>query len=101
MNRSMKQLALVRWLALFLFFGFATPVFGQQLYYPGEWGTWEHKPAGELGFDEEKLNDAVEYAKAAENKETKDLAKLIEQGFSREPHFSIIGPPKHAEERTG
>lgn len=66
----------------------------QDLYYPGRSGDWATKDPTELGFDVGKLNEAVEFAEQRENKATRDLAKLIADGFSREPHFSIIGPTK-------
>ena len=80
---------------------FAATSVAQDAYYPAEWGSWESADPATLGFDSEKLQAAVEFAKANENKETRDLAELIKAGFSREPFFSIIGPTKPREGSSG
>lgn len=77
------------------------PVSAQDLYVPGEWGTWQKRDAEALGFNSGKLKAAVEFAKASENQDTKELAALITAGFRREPHFSIIGPTKPREGCSG
>lgn len=103
-NILVQRVGASRWLAgLFLLTTlFATSsLVAQEQYVPGPWGDWESREPGELGFDPEKLSAAVEFAKSAENRNTKDLAKLIESSFSREPHFSIIGPTKPRDSASG
>lgn len=93
-----------RWLAATLVCLIAGPcalVAQEKVYYPGKWGDWQKKSAAETGFDAEKLGDAVEFAKGAANKQTKDLADLIKKSFGREPHFSIIGPTKNRGDANG
>lgn len=63
-------------------------------YYPGPWGTWETREAAEVGMNAERLKAAVEYAKAAENKDSPDLAAAITKAFGREPFNEIVGPTK-------
>ena len=47
---------------------FAATSVAQDAYYPAEWGSWESADPATLGFDSEKLQAAVEFAKANENK---------------------------------
>ena len=62
--------------------------------FPEEWSSWQARSAEDLGFDSEKLTAAVEFAKQNENKQPRNLAAVIERSFSREPHFSLIGPTR-------
>ncbi len=64
------------------------------VYFPGTWGDWETRGPTELGFNEEKLQAAVEFAIESENRGSRDLAEEIRRSFGREPDFSIIGPTK-------
>ncbi|MGI9517565.1 MAG: serine hydrolase domain-containing protein [Pirellulaceae bacterium] len=73
----------------------------QQAYFPGQRDDWKTVAAAEAGFDAEKLNTAVEFAKAAANQDTRDLAQSITNGFGREPHFSIVGPTKERGDASG
>ncbi|MDA7978697.1 MAG: beta-lactamase family protein [Pirellulales bacterium] len=74
----------------------AATVAGQQdnTYFPGQWGEWETRSPEDAGFDAEKLQAAVEFAIASENRASRDLAESIRRSFGREPHNEIIGPTK-------
>src|SRR5512136_2806589 len=61
-------------------------------YFPPK-GQWERGEPAELGFDKAKLDEAVAYAIANENPNTKDLAVYIVNTFSFEaPYNTLIGP---------
>lgn len=66
----------------------------QDHYFPGNWGDWKTADPAAVGMDADKLQDAVDFAIASENPATKNLAKAITDGFSREPFFRILGPTK-------
>ena len=66
--------------------------YGQETYYPGR--DWLRKTASELGMDQEKLEEAVEFAKSNEYKGSRDLRQAILKGFEREPYHEIAGPTK-------
>lgn len=63
-------------------------------YFPGAWGDWETRAADQVGMNAEKLQAAVEFAKAAENTESKKLADVVAVSFANEPHNEIVGPTK-------
>ncbi len=62
-------------------------------YFP-EKGHWESKPAKEIGFNKEKLNKAVQFAKDNEYSGSRDLRIAILKGFKAEPFHNILGPTK-------
>jgi CubicO group peptidase (beta-lactamase class C family) len=65
----------------------------QSVYYPLP-GTWESKPAVTLGFNEQKLKDAVSFAESNEYKGSRDLRVAILESFAREPYHEVAGPTK-------
>ena len=64
-------------------------------YFPGAWEDWETRAADQVGMNAEKLQAAVEFAKAAENTESKKLADVVAVSFANEPHNEIVGPTKN------
>lgn len=61
-------------------------------YFPPR-GEWARKAPAEVGFDAAKLQAAVEFAIANENRSSKDVAEDLRATFGRrEPNFQIIGP---------
>ena len=61
-------------------------------YFPPK-GQWERGEPAALGFDKAKLGEAVAYAVANENPNTKDLALDIVNTFGNEaPYNALIGP---------
>lgn len=61
-------------------------------YFPPK-GKWESRESAALGFDKAKLDEAVAFAIANENPNTKDLAADIVNTFSNEaPYNTLIGP---------
>jgi CubicO group peptidase (beta-lactamase class C family) len=69
--------------------------------YVPERGNWESRPADELGIDAGALQDAIEFAKANETKEARDLGLRHQTSFGREPHGEPIGPFKTRGAVTG
>jgi CubicO group peptidase (beta-lactamase class C family) len=63
-----------------------------QYYPPG--GEWERKSPPELGFDEMKLEAAVQFAQDHEYSGSRDLRIAILEGFQRESYHEIVGPTK-------
>ena len=68
-------------------------IYTQTNYFP-EKGKWETKSPSELGYDEDKINDAINYVIKNQNNGDKDLRIEILKGFSAEPYHSIKGPTK-------
>ncbi len=66
----------------------------QKNYFPEQWGHWENKSAETVGLDQQKLSEAVEFAKSNEYAESRDLRQAILKGFQREPFHEILGPTK-------
>jgi len=64
-----------------------------QTYYPQK-GNWLIKGASEVGMNESKLKEAVNFAIANETKKQKNLRMAILESFSREPYHKIVGPTK-------
>lgn len=66
--------------------------FGQD-YYPDR-GTWETRPAEEMGFNLDSLQSAIDFAEAHEYSGDYDLKIAILKGFAREPYHKLLGPTK-------
>jgi CubicO group peptidase (beta-lactamase class C family) len=80
--------------AAFIVAAFVARTTAQDVYYPGPWGTWETRTASQVGMNSELLNEAVEFAKSAENQNSKDLRQVIATSFANEPFNTIVGPTK-------
>ena len=73
-----------------IFLSFFLRLTAQELYFPPA-GEWEEKSANEYNLD---FSKAVEFAKANEYSESKDLRQAILKGFQHEPYHEILGPTK-------
>ena len=63
-----------------------------QPYFPAR-GEWQKKDPSALGLDKAKLQDAIAFAVAHENPNTKDLSVAIVNQFRSEaPYNTLIGP---------
>lgn len=62
-------------------------------YFPPR-GQWEAKSPKSLGFNEKKLNVAVQFAQNNEYSGSRDLRIAILKGFRAEPFHSVLGPTK-------
>lgn len=64
------------------------------VYYPAA-GKWEHRSAAESGMDSVLLQQAVQFAKEHESKESRDLKEAhYLSAFGREPFGFPVGPMK-------
>lgn len=70
----------------------AAPAFAQN-YYPERF-TWETRSPAAVGWNVAALDEAIKFAVASENPNTKDLAVDVALTFSREPFSSLIGPTR-------
>src|SRR5688572_23329719 len=102
----MKNFHYTRYLvAMIICFLIASFAFAQQkkatVYYPPA-GSWEHLSPVSLGMDSTHLQQAVQYAKDNESKESRDLKKAHYLGaFGREPFGYAAGPLKERGPATG
>jgi len=72
-----------------------------QPYFP-ERNQWATATPPEAGFDAEKLQAAVEFARSAAVTEPTDLHQVITDSFApREPNFRILGPTRPREDDSG
>jgi len=78
---------------LVLFAAVCFTAYTQKLYFPPK-GSWERKDPDNLGFDDTKLAEAVDFAKANEYSGDRDLRIAILQSFGYEPYIEIVGPTK-------
>lgn len=69
-------------------------------YFP-ETNQWQTKPSETLGFDQNKLNEAINFAKSNEYSGSRDLRIAILKGFEREPFHEVLGPTKKRGGPTG
>ena len=61
-------------------------------YFPAR-GEWQKKDPAAVGLDKARLDDAIAFAVAHENPDTKDLAVAIVKQFRSEaPYNTLIGP---------
>lgn len=72
-----------------------------QTYFPGKWGEWEKKNPSELGLNEAKINEAIEFAKANESKNPRSMEENHYGTFGREPFGDGVGPFKDRGPQTG
>ncbi|MBN1387824.1 MAG: serine hydrolase [Bacteroidales bacterium] len=90
----MKTLKLTRpGLIILIGFFLTIVVHGQSVYYP-EKDNWVHKNPAEMGFDAEKLQEAVKFALDNEYSGDRDLRVAIIRSFGYEPGMEIVGPTK-------
>ena len=78
----------------FLLFSMNTTISQQAYYFPERNAIWEEKPASAFNLDENKLDEAVNFAKNNEYSGSRDLRIAILKGFEREPFHQILGPTK-------
>lgn len=75
-----------------IFWGFL--LMAQTPYFPDRQGEWETVAVEEAGFNEERLQEAVDFALDNEYKGARDLRVAILEGFAREPYHYLAGPVK-------
>jgi len=60
-------------------------------YFPAR-GAWTSRPAAELGFEQARLQEAVDFAVSHETRLPRDLELGIALSFAREPFEPLLGP---------
>ncbi|WP_394974329.1 serine hydrolase domain-containing protein [uncultured Croceitalea sp.] len=66
----------------------------QEYYFPERNEVWKEEATDKFKIDQEKLNEAVQFAIENEYSGSKDLRIAILKGFEREPFHEILGPTK-------
>ena len=84
---------------LLLILFFISNSYSQTTYFPTE--KWETKSPSEFGYNEKKINQAIDFIIKNQNPGNKDLRVEILKGFSSEPYHSILGPTKKRGETNG
>ena len=75
-----------------VFIFFSVSVCCQELYYPGL--DCEQRTPESLGFSNEKIKEAIQFAIDNENSVDRNLKNAIISAFGHEPRFEIKGPTK-------
>jgi hypothetical protein len=70
-------------------------------YYPGSGNDWEHRTPEQAGMNGRLLDEAIAFANAHENPDTRDLALQHEEVLGTEPYDDPIGPFKPRGDMTG
>ncbi len=95
MKRQHLKQIINRFLPIFILFLLTCVYsFSQELYYPDKDKVWEQKQPEELGLNNSKIEEAVEFAKTNEYSGAKDLRIAILESFGYEPYIEIVGPTK-------
>ena len=68
-------------------------LYAQTTYFPPR-GEWAQKSPSEVGIDETKLQEAIDFHQSIEYQGQTDLRMAILEGFQREPYHQILGPTK-------
>ncbi len=79
-------------LKLIVFVFLSLTVSAQRLYFPGQ--DWEEREPESLGFSNEKIRGAIQFAIDNENSVNRNLKNAIISAFGYEPGFEIKGPTK-------
>ena len=87
-NNSMSRFSLL------LVFLFSQSLLQAQTTYFPEKDNWISKDPDEVGFKEDLLQEAVDFANNNEYSGPRDLRLAILEGFSREPYHELAGPTK-------
>jgi len=71
-----------------------TPIMAQDFFFPERNQPWKTANKNQFKYDVQHLEKAVDFAKANEYSESRDLRRAILKGFEREPFHEILGPTK-------
>ena len=85
---------------IFFILLFAITSILSQTYFP-DYGNWKRKKPNQVGFNQKKLNKAIQYAIDSESSGSRNLTEFIKATLTKEPHGEIIGPTKDREDMTG
>jgi CubicO group peptidase (beta-lactamase class C family) len=79
---------------------FAAAAVSAQSYYP-DLHDWQRRTPAQAGINEQKLEQAIAFARASESKAPRDLEKAHYLGNAREPYGNAVGPFKPRGDVTG
>ena len=85
---------------IFFILLFAITSILSQTYFP-DYGNWKRKKPNQVGFNQKKLNKAIQYAIDSESSGSRNLTEFIKATLTKEPHGEIIGPTKDRGDMTG
>ena len=85
---------------IFFILLFAITSILSQTYFP-DYGNWKRKKPNQVGFNQKKLNKAIQYAIESESSGSRNLTEFIKATLTKEPHGEIIGPTKDRGDMTG
>jgi CubicO group peptidase (beta-lactamase class C family) len=94
MSLSYIENTRARLLSLALLVFTANAVTAQTLYYPDPKSEWQKIAINDAGFNENLLNEAIQFAQDNEYSGSRDLNQAILKGFEREPFHYLAGPVK-------
>ncbi len=96
----MRTISIKIFFLIFLFGSSFRSTIAQQMYFP-ERGNWQEKSPSDFNISDQKLREAVQFAKDNEYSGSRDLREAIVKGFKREPYHKILGPTKKRGGPTG
>jgi len=76
------------------------PLSAQEVYFPPA-GSWEMREPAMFGVHEQRLQEAIAFAKKAESKNPRSMEQSHYQSFGREPFGNAIGPFADRGDQTG
>ena len=85
---------------IFFILLFAITSILSQTYFP-DYGNWKRKKPNQVGFNQKKLNKAIQYAIDSESSGSRNLTEFIKATLTKEPLGEIIGPTKDRGDMTG
>lgn len=88
-------------IGVFFILLFCSPILAQSTYFPPPGLGWQKRTPAAAGFDQIKLDQAIQFAKDNESPTPKNLEVAHYQSFGREPFGNGIGPFKERGEATG
>lgn len=92
---------MIKRLSLFIFVSTFSITVTAQDYFPGNWGDWEVKNPADLGLNEAKLQEAIQFAKDNEIENPRSMEENHYGTFGREPFGDGVGPFKDRGPQTG
>ena len=73
----------------------------QPVYFPEPGDRWHQRTPAQVGMDADALNQAIEFAKANESTDPRDLEEQHYYSFAKEPYGEHLGPFKARGGMTG
>jgi len=91
---SKNHFNLIGWICLLSLIFFHNYSVAQEKYFPQKGGTWADKSPDAFNISNDKIQEAVDFAKSNEYAGSRDLRIAILKSFAHEPYHEIVGPTK-------